>query len=515
MKRMLLALAALGFAGGVTAQTIHFSPVNLDATPAKPGAPWTATLRYPAGASDSYTMAFDLQRAATPAVLPGIGEFGLAFSPVFFFIKSGTLDAQGEDTLTLNLPNDANLVGLRFYLQAIVATQNVPSGAILSNLFVGDINAGGSHKQVDGTLNLPRALHSLTELPDGRVLVIGGGGGSIATPVGTQVSEVYYPWTQSFDFTRTAGGAVTQTNVQRVSHTATLLDDGRVLLVGGIDVQGNPLASAEVFNPATGQFTLVGSLSQARGTHTATKLPNGNVLIAGGTTAAFQFPGLFGGASRSTEIFNPTTNTFSAGPNMLQRRMFHSAVAVRTGGRDYVAMFSGINGLFLVFPTYTATAEVYDVTGNTFSSSIGGSSIGNMAQARVAMGTTVLPNGNVLLAGGAAGTVPGATNRTEEFNPSTGGFSSGQNMGDARVLPGVNVAGGAALIEGGVQGSLTAPSATDKCELYSNGSNTATSNLTVARGAQVSILLRSGAVLSVGGADAGANPLGSAEVYTP
>src|SRR5205814_5886990 len=68
----------------------------------------------------------------------------------------------------------------------------------------------------------------------------------------------------------------------RFHHTATLLPDGRVLVVGGEQGRETPLASAELYDPATGTFSDTNSLSTARDAHTATLLPNGLVLVAGG-----------------------------------------------------------------------------------------------------------------------------------------------------------------------------------------------------------------------------------------
>src|SRR5258708_14595908 len=87
--------------------------------------------------------------------------------------------------------------------------------------------------------------------------------------------------------------------------TATVLPNGKVLVVGGYDATGATLASAELYDPATGVFTATGSMSVPRQEHTATLLPNGKVLIAGGVKWAF--PTIF---FAPPEIFGPATRQF-------------------------------------------------------------------------------------------------------------------------------------------------------------------------------------------------------------
>jgi len=516
---MLAAAVVLALLSVAPAQTVDLSPVTIDATQPVPGRLFTLTVSDSKSPGATYTLGFDIFRLSPPLKLAGIGEFGLAASPSFFLIKTGVLDAQGKDSLTLFIPNVPALVGFQFFFQAIVFTQSAPQGALLSNLYQGDISGAGTHTAVSNKLRFPRALHTTTLLRDGRVLIMGGGGGSLTSPVGTRVTEVYYPWTKRFDYTRTPQGAITQLNALRVLHTSTLLDDGRVLVAGGVDSLGNVMNTAEVFDPATGLFTFVGSMVRARATHTATKLPDGRVLIAGGTTAAFVFPNVFGGATNTTEIFDPKTNSFQSGggPTMRSNRMIHGSVPLRVGGKDYVLMMSGIKGLFLfVLPDYTASAEVYDVTAGAFTDKIGSITVSSLRNSRVAFGTAVQANGRVLVVGGAAGTVPAAISAAEEFNPATGAFTSVSSIPTARVLP-VTTAlpNGTVLVQGGLQGSLTAPTATASAYLFSGGSFSATQSLTVSRGGHAGVLISSGAVLVIGGADSNATPLGTAEFYTP
>jgi hypothetical protein len=106
-------------------------------------------------------------------------------------------------------------------------------------------------------------------LPNGKVLVAGGDGSSgyLAS------AELYDPATGIWMATGSLSTA-------RYDHTATLLPNGKILVAGGYN--GGYLASAELYNPANGTWTATGSLGTARELHTATLLPNGMVLVAGG-----------------------------------------------------------------------------------------------------------------------------------------------------------------------------------------------------------------------------------------
>ena len=203
-----------------------------------------------------------------------------------------------------------------------------------------------------GSMSKDRDFPTLTLLEDGRVLATGGFGAAMA--------EVYYP----SDGTWTETGAMHE---ERRWHTATLLDDGRVLVVGGLySSEGREyqaLRSAEIWNPASGVWTQVEDMSEERGQHTATRLPDGRVLVVGGTPEGYLFGGggVFGVGIASVEIFDPSSGSWSPVKSMSQNRTDHAAVLLDDGR---VLVVGGTGDAALVLDS----SELFDPSTETWSS---------------------------------------------------------------------------------------------------------------------------------------------------
>ena len=179
-----------------------------------------------------------------------------------------------------------------------------------------------------------------TLLESGDVLITGGADHD--SPGGVASAEVFHPATMTFE-------AVGPMHFARVSHTATLLLDGRVLIVGG---RGNEVnAIAEIYDPKTRHFSDTGSLTTARYKHTAGRLSDGRVLIAGGSDER-DWTGNLG----STEIYDPKTGKFSSGSALNEARFKLPEDAVQlssgrllvAGGSKEVEVFDPVSCHFLL-----------------------------------------------------------------------------------------------------------------------------------------------------------------------
>jgi N-acetylneuraminic acid mutarotase len=231
--------------------------------------------------------------------------------------------------------------------------------------------------------------------------------------------------------------AVSSMAIPRAFQTATLLPSGKVLVVGGSGFSASairhqaPLASAELYDPKTRTWSSAGTLRMARWLHTATLLNNGKVLVVGGTSAPVGVPNRYESIS-SAELYDPQTNTWSPAANMLTPRCLHSATLL-ADGRVLVA--GGYQSLTEFSGRVLATAELYDPTSNRWRSA------GSMPVPTEEQSAIRLADGRVLVIGGASGDlnslqppVPPPQATVEIYDPATGSWSSAESMHSSRIL---------------------------------------------------------------------------------
>ena len=260
-----------------------------------------------------------------------------------------------------------------------------------------------------GPMNDYRFQHTATLLSDGRVLVAGGFGGvQIGSTANAQsvvdTAEIYDPATNTWTLTDNL-------NVRRALHTAERLPDGRVLVAGGRTCNLPPPATcnftfvtntAEIYDPATGQWRLTGNLSAPRHTTGSVVLLDGRVLVPAG----FQGTGT---PSNGGDVYNPATGTWSPIDPLNFARSRQGAMLLQDG-RVMVA---------LGFPA-NQTTEIYHPVANDWSFAApltGFSSRFNFAYA-------TMPNGKVLIAGGQTNPPSALTTRTDEYDPATNTWST-------------------------------------------------------------------------------------------
>jgi hypothetical protein len=243
---------------------------------------------------------------------------------------------------------------------------------------------------------LQRVSHTATLLQNGDVLFTGGVSADDATQATLSASA---------ELLKAGSGTLQPTgsmSIARYGHVATLLQDGKVLITGGHDLH-TALQIAEIYDPVSGIFTRVGDMGKPRAGHFAPLLANGKVLISGGGVA-------------DVELFDPSTNAFTPAGKTSSAQV--GAATLLADGR---VLISGEANSDFSGP---APAEVYDPATGKFTPT------GTMATLRLAYTTTLLSDGTVLIAGGMIvdRNLRPVVASSEIYNPVTGAFNPGPTM---------------------------------------------------------------------------------------
>ena len=187
----------------------------------------------------------------------------------------------------------------------------------------------------------------------------------------------------------------------RGAHTSIKLLDGRVLVLGGATPSGGGTNTAEIWDPATETSTQVATMIDTRIFPTATLLGDGRVFVAGGI-GSFDFTdivGAFNSARRSSEIYDPVTNTWTAGPDLPKGRVGHGA-SLLGDGRVLICAGLEVNVIFgIPVPEISNDCRRYDPGTNAFLPTA------SFTGERIFPGQVALNNGDALVAGGGNGSL--------------------------------------------------------------------------------------------------------------
>lgn len=395
------------------------------------------------------------------------------------------LNNNGIDTLTLTANGAftfANKIatGGKYKAGISSATQNCAitagaSGVIAtSNVSNVNVSCGMDSYTAGGAMVTARYDGTFTMLNNGKVLATGGASAN------STLAELYDPATNTW----TATGAMGTT---RAVHTATLLPNGKVLVTGGRVGNGAGVSTAttEIYDPATGLWTAAAPMAAARGNHTATLLNNGKVLVTAGYDAGALI------TLTSAELYDPATNTWAAAQPLLLAASSHNAtllsngkVLVTGGNSTKVAqLYDPVAGSWSQTPTFIPFAPGYFHTSTVLADNnvlvcggtptlafenSGCATYNPTANSWTAVGSllfavrnhtaVLLPNGKVLISGGYNMNSPvgGAqTNWSELYDPVTQAWAPTITLTTARSSHmAMLLNNGKVLISGGSFGIL-------------------------------------------------------------
>jgi N-acetylneuraminic acid mutarotase len=327
-----------------------------------------------------------------------------------------------------------------------------------------------------GVMSARRMQHSATLLNDHRMLVAGGDSSGSA--------EIYDPSSHTWSVTGSLSTA-------RSRHSAVLLPSGQVLVAGGSGTPTSDLASAETYNPASGTWQLVPSMVRPRSLHSATVLPTGQVLVAGGTSSGTLLP--------DVELYDPVANRWTTTESMSYARSTHTATLLSTGDLLVVGGSSGSASLSAV--------ELYHLQTGSWSV------VNSLANARARHTANLLANGRVLVTGGVNGSTVLAS--TELYDPSKGTWTATGNLNNGRYEHTATLLNNGQVMVTGGQPVTTLPAQLHATERYDPASGqwwAVSDTLATARALHTATLLADGNVLVAGGV-VGRIPTSGSELY--
>ncbi|MEM9201052.1 MAG: kelch repeat-containing protein [Actinomycetota bacterium] len=311
-------------------------------------------------------------------------------------------------------------------------------------------------------LTLATPVEAAEQLSDGSFIVLG-------SPSETGEPGAIYRWSpDSSELTE-----VGQLAEPRRMPTTTVLADDQILVTGGLGITGDVLATTELVDAGAGTSTVVGSMESPRARGKMAALPDGGAIITGGASvlAIETDPtATLASALATTEVFDPATQTWSAGPDMASGRVTHAVAALPDGDILITGGLTSASGI----PMMSASSEIYDAETNSITPAadlpIGG---------RGELAATSMPDGRILVTGGGgiggandadSGGSPFAINAATDaavFDPATMDWTVTEPMSTARGGHlGFALSDGTIAVVAGDSGSMLELTPTSTVEVY-------------------------------------------------
>ena len=458
------------------------------------------------GAPATQVMLYILSTNAGPTPLSAIDPLDARSLSVGFdlidYLAYNVTSPTGSASISATVPNSPALHSIVLHWQSVTLAFGVNFFGQMGNDVVTQFGLPGVGATAPNSLVSPRAFAAgLVDANNnggqGDVLITGGGTGTLTAATGLSSTEL-------FDFRHLTVSAGPNMGTARALHLAVRLNDNRVLVIGGADALGNVLSSCEIYDPATNAFTPTASMGTPRVLHAAALLADGRVMVAGGTST-LQPDALtaIGASLSSVEIWTPATGTWAAGASIggprlapALTRLSNNQIMV-SGGVQYAPIFGIPNA------SSVTTVQRWNPATGTWTSGP------NMAQARAGhhYNQVTLADGRVLMTGGInipnllAATTATPTSAAEAYNPTTNTWQS-FGMANARVLhSATRLPDGRVVVAGGAQGTLLAPVSIDAVDIFNPATNTWSPStvLSQPRAGHVAQLLPDGTLVLFGG----------------
>ena len=445
-----------------------------------------------------------------------------------------TSNAQGTASVTITIPPSPSMLDRAVYWQGF----EWPAGGSgtsmfnnFSNMRTMSLNTGDRWQAAQSNAPVSAALQAYigySSTGNGGVdrVFACGGGPAVLTDATIPFATNGNTWEYSLE-----NGTHTllpgTMNDSRAFHNVVQLQDGRFMVIGGnqgpygsgSNYYTKILITCEIYDPATGTWSYTANMAKHRAGANARLLPDGRVIVTGGSEGNASnnlgdISDLLGTSLKTSEIYDPVTDTWVYGPNMSEPKAGAMSVVLNdgrwmiAGGITYVTIFG------LSIPDFSNNISIYNPSTNSFSNA------GSMKEKRALGAMSVMGNGSVFIAGGGGGDILniGPLNDTEVYNPANNSTTRTANLSNTAAFPAVvTLQDGSVFIIGGATGTLDDPLPINKTWTYNPAANslTAADDMPEAHAGGAAVTMEDGTIYLSGGETNNGAATSAARSYSP